>query len=151
MKSVDGELIKDMRRGEGFIREFVERELDSINAAALTAIEKQESYTVHVLPDFFDIPYMDPKDSRNRVYFNIMRDLEKRKLIFKLIKPKRWCKICTKPVPRANLIEGTKCGKCHRETFIPRGSKYKIVLYFKSQEEKEENENIAAWLDKYSI
>lgn len=150
MEKVDGDLIKDLRAGEGFIEEVVKQQLEIIDAAALTALEEQKPYAIITLADYFNIPYMNPGIARNKVYFNVCRNLEKRHIKFKLLKPKKWCKICIQPLLPKHL-DGNKCKKCGREPFIPRDAKYKLVIFFQSKEEEEENDNIAEWLNKHSF
>lgn len=150
MLHIDGELINDRRRGEGFIQKAVSDQLDIINALALTAMENQENHVTIDLSENFQIPYMDDKIARSRIYYNVCRDLEKRKINFRLIKPKRWCRICIKPM-RSEDMTGIQCKKCGRDTFVARDAKYKILISFKSQDEDDELANIEKWLDQRSI
>lgn len=150
MYRVDGEFINDTRRGEGFIEDAVRDQLNIINAEALSALEARKNYVIVPLSQFFDIPYMDPNVARNRVYYNICRDLEKRQLAFRLVSPRRYCKICKKIVLRKDL-NGKVCKNCNRNTTIPPESRHSVIIWFKTKEEEEENSNIEKWLNEHSI
>lgn len=150
MKHIHGELISDLRRGEGFITDAVNSQMDFINSEALTALEEQKNHVIIPLVQDFNIPYMDPVEARYRVYYNVCRELEKNKIKFALIRPVRWCPFC-KLQRKKDQLDGDQCKKCGRDTFIPRDARHKILISFKTKEESDEMTNIKRWLNDHSI
>lgn len=128
-------------RGNGLLDDYVLDLLERVESDINKSRERKKAYSLTNLPKTFDVPYLDKKTARNRVYYNLIRRVEAKGYNVSIVYSGKKCALCKKPTKKKSC--------CSKSMFIVKD--IYLCVSFKNKDDIEEDENISAYLKERSI
>jgi hypothetical protein len=125
----------------GILKEIIKQIEDDMTESYQNKI----SISVTELPEFIEIPFTEEEDSRLIVIYRLLKELEKKKLSFKLANPGYFCVKCQQQ------SKTYICSICKHTTKIKKNIHQSIIVKLKNYTEKNEKKKMLQYIKSKSI